>query len=297
MTGGIHDRKFPVFQAVLAIFLFTIAPVWAQEAGPDRYGDPEVIWEPTVKEETVAPPEPEMKTEIAPPEPAATAMESSGLPVDEEVRAILASVRPGDPYPKQYAQMLALGEPAVPTLIRVFNDSTSVWQTRWFAAMALGRIGGSPAREALEVAVTDPLFLIRLAAVQSLGNLGDPISAPALRKALADKAMVVRASAADALGQIKDREAVPLMEKELFESRNFYRGRSLWARPHIVDALVEIGSESCVPTLVRLLKDTDPEMRSKSCDALARLVSDPPPPATGAVSCETRWQTWYQRSR
>ncbi|MFH1018078.1 MAG: HEAT repeat domain-containing protein [Pseudomonadota bacterium] len=315
-----HDRKIKGFQAVALVLalglaavhgeekanapsaeaaapeksevleLETIAPRPQVEDGPVRMGDPEVIWDAPPKEEPLPKPGPVSS-------PAAPKVGPTGKSAEETVQALLASVHPGDAYPEQYRQMLDLGESAVPTLVQVLNDPSSVWQTRWFAAMALGRIGGASAKGSLEAAAEDPLFLIRLAAVQALGILREVSSAAVVRKALSDKAMVVRASAADTTGLLRDPEALPLLQKELFEPRNFYRGRSLWVRAHIVDALVKIGSEASVPALVRLLKDQDAGLRSKACDALERLVSKPPAPADAASSCEKRWLSWYQRPR
>ncbi len=292
-----HDRNAGGFQAIALILALGVTSVYGQEKeqavpseGPVRMGDPEVIWDSSPAENPSA---------AAIPEASPTAPESAlaGKTAEETVRNLLASVRPGDAYPEQYQRMLNLKDAAVPTLVQVLAESSSPWETRWFAAMALGRIGGARAREALEASVSDPLFLIRLAAVQALKIMGDASSAAVIRQALSDKAMVVRAAAADAAGSLKDPLALPILQEELFHSRNFYRGKSLWARAHIVNALVQIGSETSVPALIRLLRDADPELRSQACEALERIVSKPPVPQNVATSCETRWLAWYQRPR
>jgi HEAT repeat protein len=144
----------------------------------------------------------------------------------------------------------------------------------------------------------DPLFLVRLASIQALSETAHPEIASGLRIRISDKAMVVRTAAVDAVARFKDRESVPILIDELMEKRNFHRGQGLWIRNHIVDALGEIGDESAAPTLVKVLKEENLEIRERACGALGRLFPAAPPAKEATLeSCDAKWIAWFAESK
>jgi HEAT repeat protein len=152
----------------------------------------------------------------------------------------------------------------------------------------------------LEQGLVDPLFLIRLAAAQALGKTQDPKAAKALRLALSDRAMVVRSAVVDSLAELKDRDAIPLLRAELSAERSFYRGRGLWIREHIVDALAVIGGAEAVDAIVSLLKDEDPLILQRSCAALSKLAPEAPPAKEEDLSpgaCAQQWLAWHESNK
>lgn len=251
------------------------------ESDPLRFGDPET----SAGEEPSLSPSPQ-PTEFATVEP----ITDPG----EKIREIIASVPPGNEYPQQLEEIVEFGVVGVPTLTLIFEDASAPWQSRWIAGMALGRLGTSPAREALEKGLKDPLFLVRMAAIEALTRAGGPSIAPALRNALSDRAMVVRSKAVDSLERFKDREAVPELVKELASPRNFHRGRSFWIRERIVDALGNIGGEKTIPALLSVLRENEMNLRLRACLALAKVSPDAGPATTlsSDEKCVEQWWQW-----
>lgn len=98
-----------------------------------------------------------------------------------------------------------------------FNDAVELasakhfrksWSVRWrgFLCMALGRLGGEKARQALEELATDPNNFrdIRYGAVVGLGSLGSPSAIPALQQvAREDIIWMIRTSARETIDDIR----------------------------------------------------------------------------------------------
>lgn len=286
-----HDRNRLIFQALLALAVLSrIGLVLAQdEEAPLRFGDSDTVW---------AEPEPTTTPAAAPSATPISASPQKVAPTPSKnprqiVRALIASVPPGDSYPEEFSRIVELGEAAIGPLEEVFSSPTESWQSRWIAGMALGRLGGERSRNALEKGLEDPLFLVRMAAITALGNLGEGSAASKIHKSLSDRAMVVRSQAAMTLGRLKDRSSIPFLVEELKAGRNFHRGRSLWVRGKILDALGEIGDPEAVPALIGVLKEQQGDLRGRTCEILSQLVPTAPP-ATEAPDegCGKRWISW-----
>jgi hypothetical protein len=270
--------------------------------GKLQFGDSEVDW--SEESPTPAPAKPVAPAETAE-EPAKAMEENPKLTAakklatpEERVRAIVASVKPGDEYPEEFSELVRMADDAVPTLVEIFGDSSQAWQARWMAAMSLGRIGGAAAQDGLKAGLNDSLFLVRMASVTAFGNMGDRALAPMMRKSLDDKALVVRSAAVDALAKLRDLESVPLLMQELSASRNVHRGRSLWIREHIVKALGELGDDKAVPSLVKLLEEKSGDLVQPACDSLARIVvKDPPKLEPNPEACAKTWTTWWKAQK
>ena len=127
-----------------------------------------------------------------------------------------------------------------------------------------------------------------MAAIKGLALIGAPNTKLDLIAALKDKAMVVRAAAATALGDMTVRAATGALERSLFAKENFFKGRSLWVREHILAAIGQIGGTKTVPTLTRCLKDKDQKIRSLAFKALNPLSLD----SDLATYGKTHWQAW-----
>ncbi len=329
---AIHRRVGLIFQGVILIAAVAGAqpeiesqggdqeakPV-SEEVRPLRFGDPDSTLmreaEAEVEEEfaplidlsseaeleeveeplSIPDPSPEAKPDepvLARPLP--SQKEEPSKDVEAKVREIIASVPPGNDYPNEFAAILEIGEQAVPTLSDIFLDMRMRWQSRWIAGMGLGRLGGEQSREALTSGLTDPLFLIRMAAVKAMGNMNDMTLAPLMRSTLSDKAMVVRSAAADALGQIQDPGAVPDLVAEFSHDRNFHRGRSLWVREHIIDALGDIGDNQALPTVISALQEKEEKIRKSACLAMYQLIptEEPKTKTQSTENCVSQWLEW-----
>ncbi|MFH1262667.1 MAG: HEAT repeat domain-containing protein [Pseudomonadota bacterium] len=271
--------KRAVFQVALLVSFSALAV----EEAPLRFGDPETMIDAGTPTAVPSTAEPERTEKPAP------AVDLAG-----KIRAILATVPSGSDYPEQLSEIVDLGTPAVPPLVSLFQDASASWQARWIVGIALGRLGTKTAREALEKGMTDSLFLIRMAAIQALTSRGDSSVAALLRPALSDRAMVVRCKAVDSLEALKDGDSIPDLVKELGAPRNFYRGRSLWIRGRIVDALGSIGDKKAVSALLAVLRESELEIRLRACGALTKLSPDAALAGPDAQSekCVEHWSKW-----
>ncbi len=158
-----------------------------------------------------------------------------------------------------------------PWLEEIAADDAHNARERWVAVRVLGQTGHPDAKAPLLALCLDPMPAIRAAAAASLGDLGDKSVTQQLAKMLQDAAIIVRAAAADSLGQLKDAATVGPLTDALWDTDSFYRGQSVWARRHYVDALGEIGSAKALPALVRGLEDTDPNVVTSSLSALRKI--------------------------
>lgn len=227
--------------------------------------------------------------------------------VDQEVMQILERIsdkETGEIEDKQdFERMVSIADSAVPRLTVVLRDQNARFDHRWVSARALGKIGGNDATKTLRGALADDKFsMIRLAAITGLIDLGDTGSYDAFVKALGDDAMVVRSAAADALGALGDAKAVDPLVKALDREDNFYRGRSLWVRRHIVAALGRIESRSSVHRLIKALDDADPTVNREAIASLEKVTKVSfRVPATNDADRVTRttpkWKSWWEENK
>lgn len=227
--------------------------------------------------------------------------------VDQEVMQILERIsdkETGDIEDKEdFERMVSIADAAVPRLTVVLRDQNARFDHRWVSARALGKIGGKDATRALRTALAEDKFsMIRLAAITGLMDLGDTGSFDAFVKALNDDAMVVRSAAADALGVLGDAKAVDPLVKALDREDNFYRGRSLWVRRHIVAALGRIESRASVSRLIKALDDVDPTVNREAIASLEKVtkVSFRVPAANDAdrvTRTTPKWKSWWEENK
>jgi HEAT repeat protein len=159
-----------------------------------------------------------------------------------------------------------------PWLEETAQDDSANARERWVAIRVLGQTGHPFAKPPLLKLCEDPMPAIRAAAAASLGDLGDKTTSSVLAGMLRDPAIIVRAAAADSLGQLKDPGTVSSLVEALWDSGSFYRGQSVWARRHYVDAMGEIGSKKALTALIRGIEDNDPSVVTSSLAALRKIV-------------------------
>lgn len=237
--------------------------------------------------------------------PAATAEKLT--PVDQEVDQVLARIADKETDEisdkTDFDRLIELEKAAVPRLSAVLANANAQYDQRWVSARALGRIGGKDSIKALRGTLTkDKFSMMRLAAIQGLKDSNDAGSFDALVTALSDDAMVVRSGAADALGALGDARAVAPLIAALNREDNFYRGRSLWVRRHIVAALGRIDSRSAVATLIETLDDADRSVGTAAVTSLELVtkVSFRVPAANQQewlARTAPKWKTWWEENK
>jgi hypothetical protein len=205
---------------------------------------------------------------------------------------------------QDFETLTEMGGRAVPALGSILRDTDIGFGERWVAARALGRIGGSEARGHLvDTLENDRFSMARLAAIRGIRDLRDRSTVPIIAKYLEDDAMVVRSAAADALGELRDISAAPALLKALDREDNFYKGRSLWVRQHIVAALGEVQSRNAVPRLVQLLDDEDPRVGLAAIQSLGKItrLTFRVPGADTSIeytrAAAPKWKAWWEENK
>lgn len=204
---------------------------------------------------------------------------------------------------QDFDTLVELGPRGVPALSAVLSDTGRDFDQRWIAARALGRIGTPDAMEQLKKTVAEDKFsMARLAAISSLKDAGERSAVPILTEALNDDAMVVRSAAADALARLGDVSVVPSLLEALDREDNFYKGKSLWVRRHIVKALGELESRGAVPKLVELIDDQDAEVgyqAIRSLEKCTRLSFRVPASSKQeyAKTAAPKWKEWWEENK
>jgi len=151
---------------------------------------------------------------------------------------------------------------AVEPLIELFNDSDANGLVCRRAISAIVRIG-TPAVEALIVALDSSEFVVREGAAEALGQIGDKRAVEPLITLLLDR-RIWRSEFARALGRIGDVRAVePLIEA----SMSCDGGASL--RHRAAEALARMGDIRGIEVLIAMLRD-----EAESCRANARRADD-----------------------
>lgn len=227
--------------------------------------------------------------------------------LDKEIDGLLVKISDKETseidHKSAFDELVRFDEPASAHLAVVLHDQNANFNQRWVAARALGKIGGPVAtKELRETLAKDKFSMIRLAAIQGLKDIRDEGSFDAYVKALGDDALVVRSAAADALGALADPKAIPSLVQALDREDNFYKGRSLWVRRHIVAALGNTESRSTVPVFIKALDDADPNVHREAIAQLERVtkVTFKVPAANEddwMNKATPKWKAWWEQNK
>ena len=136
MATARHDRRGRGFQGALLVSALIPLALAAEPEVPLRFGDPESALLEDAETTQAHPSDVLDDSEVS-----EKVTETFADPADR-VRAVLASIPKGSPFPEQLDQMASMGPAAVPALQSALSDSGGQWELRWASAMALGRITG-----------------------------------------------------------------------------------------------------------------------------------------------------------
>lgn len=204
---------------------------------------------------------------------------------------------------RMFDALVARGPEVLPSLASAFRDPAEDDGVIWIAARGLGRLGGSAAVQVLIDGLVDPRVMARLGAVSGLTLAKDATSIEALERALHDEAAMVRAYAADALAVLGDRRSSKALSEALDLESNFYNGKSLFVRHHIVRALGTIGSIGGIEALISVLDDPEDDLARMAASALTGITGlkfrDTGAPAEARPSADEvgRWRAWWKDRR
>lgn len=162
---------------------------------------------------------------------------------------------------------------------------------RRLAVETLGQLGDRNSLKAVESALTDSHWSVRVAVLHVLGKLGGDREIPLLMESINDPDNMVRKHAILALGDIRSVSAIPALVQQLADmemSRHafiallkFGRQSLPWLHRHmlkkytvdirvrLIDLIGKIGDRRSVEPLMELLEDSNTAVRLAAIDSLA----------------------------
>ncbi len=152
-------------------------------------------------------------------------------------------------------------------LIAALKNEGEEEATRFWAAVALGRMGNRSAVPALIETLESVSSRLRTGAALALGELRDPSALPNLRKALQDSSEGVRSTAVQTISQIGGDEAVSALGEKLTDPNE----PSVNIRANAAFLLGKLKLPSAEPWLIAALNDKSLDVRVYSAVALAEL--------------------------
>lgn len=162
---------------------------------------------------------------------------------------------------------------------------------RRLAVETLGRLGDRNSTQAVEEALQDTHWSVRVAALHVVGSLGGVKEIPLLLAAVADTDMMVKKHAILILGDLRNIIAIPTLIQQLTDDemskhafvallkfgrpvlpwlhRQMMKNCPVEVRVRLIDIIGKIGDHKSLEPLMELLDDPSPAIRLASIDSLA----------------------------
>jgi len=163
--------------------------------------------------------------------------------------------------------------------------------TRRLAVETLGHLGDRNSTEAVETALSDAHWSVRVAAIRVLAKLGGIKEVPLIMNAVNDPDPMVRKHAILTLGEIRSISSIPLLVQQLIDNemskhafvallkfgrtvlpwlhRQMMKNYTVEVRIRLIDIIGKIGDQKSVEPLMELLEDHNPSIRLSAIDSLA----------------------------
>ncbi len=162
---------------------------------------------------------------------------------------------------------------------------------RRLAVETLGHLGDRTSTEAVEAALADPHWSVRVASIKVLAKLGGIKEVPLIVDAVKDPDPMVRKHAILTLGEIRNISSIPVLVQQLTDNemskyaftallkfgrtvlpwlhRQMIKNYTVDVRIRVIDIIGKIGDQKSVMPLMELLEDHNPSIRLSAIDSLA----------------------------
>lgn len=194
-----------------------------------------------------------------------------------------------------------LGASAFPELKKIFTDKREKWKRRYASAIALSRLRYEESKKLLLSGLNDDLSVIRVASILALKRFPHKDVIDGLHRVFKkDSGMIVRSSAANVLGEIADPRSIQILSAGLSDKRNFYKGRGLWIRKDIVNALGRFKSGGTVPLLVDILSRKEKDLFEPAVRSLENIVNPVSTSEPFLKSLDQKvkwWLSWWEANK
>lgn len=157
---------------------------------------------------------------------------------------------------------LISNETNLPCLIRFSLDYSLSDYKRWYVVMAMTKLAGKAILPHLELLKNDEhsSWVIRMAIAKSLSVISSNKANDLLNIMLDDRSMLVRTVVVDLISQNKNQSSFLFLLSAIDSKENFYKGKSMLIRKHIIDAIYNVGGKKAKKLLTAKLNDSDKEV-------------------------------------
>lgn len=145
-------------------------------------------------------------------------------------------------------------------------------RTRWRAITALSMIDKQKAIPVVEQALSSGHWYLRNAGMVAIVHADSSRAKHWALHLLKDPALVVRTAAVQALKKLNAVESKESLWQELYSAKNFKKGKSLWVRRHIVEALSKFENPGSEKKFVKVLRDQDESLYPAAIQGLERIT-------------------------
>lgn len=199
------------------------------------------------------------------------------------------------PLDKGLPVLVGQGQEGYRNLVRLAFDSKRDMRVRWRSLNRLARIGQERSLPELERAAKSEEWFMRGAALVAMQEVVPGKAQVWAQKLVKDPALVVRSSAVDILKMFPSNHA-EIFWSQLKDRKNFHKGRSLWIRRKLVEALVLQAEKKDTARFIELLEDRDKTLHEPAIAALEKIHGQ----QLGKVEEPTEyratyWRDWWQK--
>ena len=151
------------------------------------------------------------------------------------------------------------------------NKQASI-RTRWRAITSLAMIDKKKSIPVVEGALSSGHWYLRNAGMVAIVHADRERAKQWAMHLLKDPALVVRTAAVQALKKLNAVESKESLWQELYSAKNFKKGKSLWVRRHIVEALSRFENPGSEKRFLKVLKDQDESLYPAAIQGLERVT-------------------------
>lgn len=144
--------------------------------------------------------------------------------------------------------------------------------SRWRAVTQLGANYPQRARSYLLKLSRSPKWFYRNSSLLSLKISAPKLAVAVSERMLLDPALVVRTAAVQTLTELNSKKSVGKLWKSLDSQINFRKGKSLWVRAHIMEAIAQFASKKDLNRFARYLNDQDPKVQALAIRGIERVT-------------------------
>lgn len=177
------------------------------------------------------------------------------------------------PIEQRITKIHKLGPSGYSQLRDISFSKNYTMEQRWKSFYVMTRIGDKKSLPEIERALNDPEWFMRSSGLTALYKVDSKLGLKAAAtKFENDESLMVRSAALDILSLKAEKANLKIFEKMFASKVNSYKGRSLWIRKRILEAIAKDGSAQARLMLKKIsAKETDKNLKSIAQASLSTI--------------------------